>query len=76
MKARISKVLLASLMGISLSHAQDSLFTLLDRNVKENSVAHTEKAFLVDGSGFIRGVYNASSPADVMRLIEDYQLLL
>jgi hypothetical protein len=39
-------------------------------------VVHTEKAFLVAGSGFIHGVYNATSPADVMRLIEDYRLLL
>jgi protein SCO1/2 len=58
------------------SMARDSFFAVLDRNVKENSVVHTEKAFLVDGEGFIRGVYNATSPADVMRLIEDYELLL
>ena len=31
--------------------------------------------FLVDREGHIRGVYNATSPADVMRLTEDLQLL-
>ena len=55
--------------------ASDSFFAVLERNVKKNAFAHTEKAFLVDGEGFIRGVYNATSPADVMRLIEDYELL-
>jgi len=55
--------------------ASDSFFAVLKRNVKKNAFVHTEKAFLVDGDGFIRGVYNATSPADVMRLIEDYELL-
>ena len=55
--------------------ASDSFFAVLERNVKKNAFVHTEKAFLVDGEGFIRGVYNATSPADVMRLIEDMELL-
>ena len=55
--------------------ASDSFFAVLERNVKKNAFVHTEKAFLVDAQGYIRGVYNATSPADVMRLIEDYELL-
>jgi protein SCO1/2 len=55
--------------------AKDSFFAVLERNVDQNAFVHTEKAFLVDRDGFIRGVYNATSPADVMRLTEDLQQL-
>ena len=55
--------------------AKDSFFAVLERNVDQNAFVHTEKAFLVDQDGFIRGVYNATSPADVMRLTEDLQQL-
>ena len=55
--------------------AQESYFAVLERNVDKNAFVHTEKAFLVDQDGFIRGVYNATSPADVMRLTEDLQQL-
>ena len=36
---------------------------------------HTEKAFLLDGQRRIRGIYNATQPADMRRLKEDIQLL-
>ena len=39
--------------------ARDSFFAVLDRNVDENAFVHTEKAYLVDRQGHIRGVYNA-----------------
>ena len=55
--------------------AADTFFAVLDRNAKAGSLAHTEKAYLVDRAGYIRGVYNATSPADVMRLAEDLEEL-
>jgi protein SCO1 len=37
---------------------------------------HTEKALLVDQDGRIRGVYNATVPHDIDKLIADLELLL
>jgi len=36
---------------------------------------HTERCVLVDASGYMRGVYNATLPLDINRLIEDITLL-
>jgi protein SCO1/2 len=55
--------------------ARETFFAVLDRNVKSGSMSHTEKAYLVDRAGYIRGVYNATSVADIMRLVEDLELL-
>jgi cytochrome oxidase Cu insertion factor (SCO1/SenC/PrrC family) len=55
--------------------AEDTFFAVLDRNAQAGSLAHTEKAYLVDWAGYIRGVYNTTSPADVMRLFEDLEEL-
>lgn len=37
---------------------------------------HTEKALLVDREGHLRGVYNATLPHDIEKLIADLELLL
>ena len=37
---------------------------------------HTENFVLVDGQGYIRGVYNGARAMDVQRLIEDLRTLL
>ena len=37
---------------------------------------HTEKMFLVDGGGHLRGVYNGVLPAEMKRLEEDIRTLL
>ncbi|MDA8886059.1 SCO family protein [Bacteroidia bacterium] len=37
---------------------------------------HTERCVLVDKKGYIRGVYNATLPLDVNRMIEDIDILL
>lgn len=55
--------------------AEDTFFSVLERNVKANAMAHTERAYLVDQDGYIRGVYNATSAADILRLVEDMELL-
>lgn len=55
--------------------AEDTFFSVLERNVKANAMTHTERAYLVDQDGYIRGVYNATSAADILRLVEDMALL-
>ena len=55
--------------------ARDAFFATLTRNADERATVHTEKAFLIDTQGFIRGVYNATSRADVARLVEDLEML-
>jgi protein SCO1/2 len=55
--------------------AEEVFLAVLDRTPGTSAMAHTEKAFLLDREGFIRGVYNATSAADVMRLVEDLELL-
>jgi protein SCO1/2 len=55
--------------------ARDSFFAVLNRNTGQDAFVHTEKAYLVDRQGHIRGVYNATSAADLLRLVEDYELL-
>ena len=55
--------------------AADTFFAVLDHNAPTGSLAHTEKAYLLDRAGYIRGVYNATSPADVLRLVEDLEQL-
>ena len=37
---------------------------------------HTESMFLIDKKARIRGIYNATQPADIDRITEDIQLLL
>ena len=58
------------------SLARESFFAVLNRNVDEDALVHTEKAYLVDRQGHLRGVYNATSPADLLRLVEDFEVLL
>jgi protein SCO1/2 len=47
----------------------------LGRQRDENEFLHTEKFFLVDQDGRLRGVYNGVLPAEIDRLIEDITLL-
>ena len=41
----------------------------------EDEFLHTENFVLVDGRGFIRGIYNGLNHASVLRLIEDIRIL-
>jgi protein SCO1/2 len=40
-----------------------------------NAFLHTEKLLLVDGTGRLRGVYDATAPHDVDKLVEDAEAL-
>lgn len=41
-----------------------------------NQFLHTENFVLIDGKGFIRGIYNGTLEAEVPRIIEDIEALL
>jgi protein SCO1 len=43
---------------------------------KTTSDVHTERAFLLDGDRRIRGVYNATQPADMAQLVQDVARLV
>lgn len=57
--------------------ARHSYFAEKKAPVKKDSreFLHTENLLLIDGSGHIRGVYNATLPLDAERVIEDIRLL-
>jgi protein SCO1/2 len=40
------------------------------------SFLHTEHMVLIDGQGYIRGLYNGTQPADIPRIIADIEALL
>ncbi|MFT5371661.1 MAG: protein SCO1/2 [Lysobacterales bacterium] len=67
--------LLSSSEELVSSLARESFFAVLDRNIDKDAFVHTEIAYLLDRQGHISGVYNATSKADLLRLVEDYQLL-
>jgi protein SCO1 len=64
---------------------QSSIYTLartsyfaekqLGMNKKTNEFLHTENMLLIDRHGHLRGVYNATLPAEASRVIEDIRLL-
>jgi protein SCO1/2 len=57
--------------------ARHSYFADESKNVPENTgdFLHTEKMFLVDKTGHLRGVYNGVLPAEMERIKEDIRLL-
>lgn len=57
--------------------ARRSYFADASKDVPENTgdFLHTEKMFLVDGEGHLRGVYNGVLPAEMERIKEDIRLL-
>ena len=59
------------------SLARQSYFADESKNVPENTgdFLHTEKMFLVDKNGHLRGVYNGVLPAEMERIKEDIRLL-
>lgn len=48
----------------------------LGLNKATNEFLHTENMLLIDGDGHIRGIYNATLPAEASRVIEDIRLLM
>lgn len=46
-----------------------------DPRARQSDLVHTEKVFLVDAEGRIRGVYDGTAPADVEQLIADVRRL-
>jgi protein SCO1/2 len=57
--------------------ARESYFADDSKDVPENTgdLLHTEKMFLVDKHGHLRGVYNGVLPAEMTRIEEDVRLL-
>ena len=55
------------------SQAKSELFS--DIGTAADAARHTELVFLLDGGRRIRGVYNATQPADLKRLAEDVRVL-
>ena len=63
--------------GAIYALARQSYFADESKNVPENTgdFLHTEKMFLVDKGGHLRGVYNGVLPAEMERIKEDIRLL-
>lgn len=57
--------------------ARDGYFADEDfvKTKAESEFIHTENFILVDGQGFIRGVYNGTIPLDIKRLIRHIEIL-
>lgn len=55
--------------------ARNSYFSERSTDAPETSFLHTERFFLIDGDGRIRGVYNGTRPFDVRALVEDIAVL-
>lgn len=57
--------------------ARQSYFAVLDEGGKgdEADFIHTENFVLVDPKGRLRGFYDGTSPEDVNRFLEDYEIL-
>jgi protein SCO1/2 len=48
----------------------------LGKQTAENDFLHTENIYLIDGHGYIRGVYKGTFPVEINHLVEDIEVLL